>query len=289
VLVLVALSVGCGNKKSNKSRTEQQLDELQKKKDADAQKKEKDEKAKLAPAAAEVVNLSSPYTDASSTLINPDGPCPEGMWALFPGDPPGATKEEKKANAAKKKDLADSFKGKQFLIKLRGPGQVTLKPYDAPKGSFPVEVLGTIDCTDPAGRIAIAWTAAKAGDPGNSAVHEGSDITQNIWMAPPLPFELKMTSQQEAKDFFGKNVIGLSARVVFTLGKVEVDKKIKRVKKVTEKAAGESLGFGGGDEDWGAGRMVHAELVGVRVATDREKKELFDQKTFEAPKPAGKK
>ncbi len=279
VVVLLSLCLACGNKKGSKSRAEQQLEELQKKKDAEAKaKKDKEEKDKLAPVPTEVVNLDPPYNDGSSAIINAEGPCPDGFWALFGGEPPGATKEEKKANLAKKKQLADELKGKQFLVKLRGPGQVTLKPYDAPKGLFPVEVLGTIDCVDSAGRVAIAWTQAKAGDPGNSAVHEGSEVTQNVWMAPPVPFELKMTSQTEAKDFFGKNVVGLSARVVFTLGKAEVDRKIKRVGKVTEKAAGETLTIGGGDEDWGAGRLVRAQLVGVRVATDREKKQLFEQK-----------
>ncbi len=259
--------------KPNK-RTEQALNDLQKRKEDEAKKKKEE---KLAPVPTEVVIIDPPYNDAGSVIINPDGPCPEGLWALFP-DVPGGSPEEKKANTAKKKELAESFKGKQFLVRLRGPGQVTLLPYDAPKGLFPLEVVGTIDCTDSIGRIAIAWTQAKAGDPGASAAKQGSEVTQNVWMAPPWTIPYDMKSQEEAKAFKEKNQLGLSARVVFTLGKTAVDKKLKRIGKVTEEAAGEKLGFGGGVEDWGAGRMVRAEVVGVRVATEREKKQLFEKK-----------
>jgi hypothetical protein len=139
-------------------------------------------------------------------------------------------------------------------------------------------VKGTIDCTDSMGHVAIAWTEAKAGDPGNSAAKEGSEVTQNVWNALPVTFELPITSLTEAKTFNDANRFGLSARVAFTPGKVEVDKKLKKVPKVTEQAAGETLTIGGGTEDWGAGRLLHAELLGIRVATDREKKQLFDQK-----------
>ena len=45
----------------------------------------------------------------------------------------------------------------------------------------------------------------------------------------------------------------------------------------------ETISIGGGNEDWGAGRMVHADLVGLRVASDHEKTELFQKKGEAAP------
>src|SRR5438105_1868294 len=81
-----------------------------------------------------------------------------------------------------------------------------------------------------------------------------------------VKFSIPMKSMAEAKEWKNKNLIGLSARVVFKLGKPDVDKKLHKVAKVTEKAAGETISIGGGTEDWGAGRLVHAELIGLRVA-----------------------
>lgn len=259
---------------SGSSRTADQLAALQKKKEAEARAKSED---KLEALPTEVIKLDPPYDDSQATVILPDGPCPEGFWALFGGAVPGADAEEKKANAARRKELAEAARSKKYIVKLRAPAQVVLSPYDAPNGKFTIDVHGTIDCTDSIGRIALAWTDAKAGDPGASAAKEGSEVTQNIWMAEPVKFELPIKALTEAKEFNDKNRFGLSARVGFSLGKVEVDKKTKRVSKVSAKAEGETLSFGGGAEDWGAGRLIHAELLGVRVATEREKKQLFEK------------
>lgn len=272
VVTLLACSSGGG------SRASDQLAALKKKQEADA--KAKKEKAdKLEPLPTEVIKLDPPYDDTQAAVILPDGPCPEGFWAMFPGDAPGATPEEKKANAAKRKEVAEAARAKKYIVKLRAPAQVVLSPYDAPGGKFSIDVNGTSDCTDPLGRIALAWTEAKAGDPGNSAAKADADFSQNVWLAGPAHFELFIKSMTEAKEFSDKNRFGLSARVGFTLGKVQVDRKIKKVAKVSEKveAAGETLSFGGGNEDWGAGRLIHAEVLGIRVATDREKKQLAEK------------
>jgi hypothetical protein len=274
LVTLLACSKGGGGG----SRATEQLAALKKKQEADAKAK-KDKENAPAPLPVEVVKLDPPYDDTQAIAILPDAPCPEGFWALFPGDAPGATPEEKKANAAKRKELAEAARAKRYIVKLRAPAQVVLSPYDAPNGKFTIDVNGTIDCTDGLGRIALAWTDAKAGDPGNSAAKADADFSQNAWIAQPAHFELPIKSLTEAKEFNDKNRFALSARVAFGLGKVEVDKKIKKVAKVTEKvaAAGETLSFGGGNEDWGAGRLIHADLLGIRVATDREKKQLVEK------------
>jgi hypothetical protein len=270
--LVVIVALGCS--KGSSSRTADQLAALQKKKEQEAKEKKKD---KLEPLPTEVIKLDPPYDDTQATVIVPDGPCPEGFWALFGGDAPGENPEEKKANAARRKELAEAARARKYIVKLRAPTQVVLSPYDAPQGKFTIDVLGTVDCTDGLGRIAIAWTPPKAGDPGNSAAKAEAEFSQNVWMAEPVKFELPIKALTEAKEFNDKNKFGLSARVAFSPGKTEVDKKLKRVARVSEKAAGETLTFGGGSEDWGAGRLLKAELIGIRVATDREKKTLLEK------------
>jgi hypothetical protein len=262
-------------KGNSSTRAQEQLEALQKKKEAEKKAATED---KPAPLPTEVIRLEPPYDDAQAVVLLPDGPCPEGFWALFPGDAPGATPEEKKANQANRKAVADQVRSKKYLVRMKGANFVTLSPYDAPKGRFLIEVKGTIDCTDSMGHIAIAWTEAKASEPGTSAAKEGAEVTQNVWNAAPVTFELPITSLADAKTFNDQNRFGLSARVAFTPGKVDVDKKMKKVAKVTEQAAGQTVSLGGGMEDWGAGRLLHADLLGIRVATDREKKQLFDQR-----------
>lgn len=256
------------------SKAQQQLEELKKKQAVEAKEKEAADDAKKNPKVA-AATLPVPYDDTQATVIVSDGPCPEGLWALFGGKAPGDTAAEQKANAAKRKEVAEAARGKQYLIKLRG---LKLSPYDEVAGKFTIEMPGTIDCEDSIGRIALAWSEAKAIDPGASAVHEGSELTQNVWTAKPLTFDLPMTSMKDAKEFEKTSKLGLSARVGFKLGKTAVDVKTKRVAKVSEKAAGETLSFGGGAEDWGAGRLINAEVLGIRVANQNEKNQLFEKK-----------
>lgn len=265
----------CACPENRAKRAEKQLADLKAKQEAEKLAKSAEEK--LAPVVP-AVQLDPPYDDHTSERLTPDGQCPEGLWALVPGEAPGATPEEKKANAARRAELAKSFEGKKFMYRLRAPHQVVLKPHDAANGVLPIEVLGTVDCTDSGGHIAIAWTDAKAGMPEASAAKQDADWVQNIWNAPPIAFTLPIKSMSEAKAFQQNNALALTARVVFTFKKGEVDKKLRKVPKVKETAAGETLSFGGGMEDWGAGRLVRAELVGVRVAIDQEKKQIFELK-----------
>lgn len=275
-LVVVALC-SCSSKGSS-DRVAEQLAALQKKKEQEAKEKAKRDAERTAPAPVEAVKLDPPYDDTQATAILPDGPCPEGFWALFPtGEVPGATPEEKRTNAAKRKELAEQVRARKYLVKLRGPPQVVLSPYDQAAGKFTVDVLGTVDCTDALGRIALAWTDAKAGDPGHSAAKAEAEFAQNVWLAPPLQFELPLKSISEAKEFGEKNKFSLFARVAFTPGKTELDKKVRKVARVQEKAHGETLAFGGGSEDWGAGRLLRAEVLGVRLANDREKHQLAEK------------
>lgn len=270
-LLAVALW-GCPEKSAN--RTKQQLEALQKKKEDKARADK--EKEDLAPLPTPTIRLDPPYDEMSAVLINGDGPCPDGFWALLPGEAPGATPEEKKLNAQRRQVIVDDLRSKTYLVKLRLP-QVALKPFDAPKGTFTVEVIGSIDCQDVTTRqrIAVSWTDAKAGVPPSGA-YDGAEVAPNHWLAPPVTFSLPMKTMAEAKEFEQKNRLGISARVAFKLGKGEVDKKMKKVAKVEVEAHGEKLSTGGGMEDWGAGPLVRGELIGLRVATGGEKVQLLE-------------
>ncbi len=240
---------------------------------AKAEMKDQVAQANKPPPPPEPVKLSPPWDEAAHTILVPDGKCPEGLWALFNLGAPGETPAEKKANLARKAALEKELREKTFLVKFGRGEQVKLLPHDAPKGVMPIDVLGSIDCTDSAGHITIAWTDAKAEAPSASAAQEGSEIQQNIWNAPPVAFRLPMPSMAEAKKFTDEHKIGLSARVVFKLGKVANDKKLFKPGKVV---AGD-ISIGGSTEDWGAGRLVRAELIGVRVAADREKTSIAEK------------
>jgi hypothetical protein len=280
---LIALAA-CGGKSSSEKRIEEKAKAAEKA-NADREKAAADKQAareaammnKPAPG-AEVVNVPAPYGDAGNTIVRADGDCPEGLWALFSGgEVPGADKDAKKANAAKRGELAKALKEKTYLVKFK-TADVKLSPYDAPKAKFVVDMPGSIDCSDSIGHITIAWSAAKATTPPPSAAQAGSEVTQNIWLAPPVQFDLPMPTMAQAKEFNDKNRLGLSARVVFKLGKVEVDKKMKKMPKMGTEAAGEKITMGGGMEDWGAGRLVRAEVIGIRLAAEKEKTQLAEKK-----------
>lgn len=279
-LLAVVLAFGCSSKDSAAKKMEDKqkaLDAAKAAKDKVLAEKDAARWGKGTPTEPPP-KLDAPYDDSGNTLLKADLDCPGPFWALFSGDAPGGTPEEKKANAAKRGELAKTVTEKTYLVKFRAPTDMKLSAYDAPKGKFTITLPGTIDCTDSIGRIAIAWTKAEAKDPGASAAKEGQEVNPNIWVAQPIAFDAPVATMAEAKEFENKMRLSLSARVVLKLGKTEVDKKMKKIAKVTEKAMGETISMGGGVEDWGAGRLIHAELVGVRVATDREKTQLFEKK-----------
>lgn len=277
--LLVTLAVatlallGCPTESAQK-RMEDKIASQQKVLEKAKQDRRAKEEAATVPVAVAPVQLESFWDSPEYTALIPDAPCPADFWSLFPGEAPGANKEEKKANNAKRAGLAKALREKTYVVKLKGPAQVTLQPFDAPTGHFPLEVLGTIDCTDAFGHVAIAWSAAKAGAPPNSAAKQDADVTQRMWFAEPLKYALPMKSMVEAKDYADKYKGGFSARIVVKLGKADVDKKIIKTEKVTDK----DITIGGGMEDWGAGRLMRTELQGIRIAVDREKTSVLEKK-----------
>lgn len=237
----------------------------------------KERAAKAEPPAGKATTEEAPvrldpyWEDSSYIKILDDGACPDGMWALFPGDPPGQDAAEKKANQARRADLAKKLLGATFIVLTN---DVNVGEYDSRKGEIPLQVLGSVECTDSMGRISVSFTEATPQLP------PGRDFGQWYWDAPKQEFA-RAIKLSEATTFKRTYKVGLDARLVFKLGKTQVHKKIEKVEETPEERA-ERIKFnipgGGGIEDWGAGRMVKAELAGIRIAAEKSRTVLFEKR-----------
>jgi hypothetical protein len=265
------LALGCGDKKDARwvEQQEKANDEAKAKVKAERQKKED---ALYGPKTTDTGPKDPFWDDSTLVPIENERACPEGVWALFPGKAPGTEKEEQKKNEAQRADLIKKLKSTRFVTHLKPPNDTKLEEYDAPKGHFPVTVSGLVDCTDSAGHLVIAFTQAKAITPPSSAAKQGAEVTLRIWDAKPTIFILPMKSMSDAKDWKSHHQFDLEARVVYTLGKPEVDRKMFKTSKVS--SAGMTMG--GGAEDWGAGRAIHAVVEGTRLTTDKGRTVLED-------------
>jgi hypothetical protein len=228
-----------------------------------AAEKERAATPEARPASAE--GPKHPYwDDPSSLVIRHEKACPENLWALFSGPAPGSDDEEKKRNEARRKELAEELRGRTFIARLRGPSEVKLGEYNAAKGRYPVEVKSVLDCEDSLGRVAIALGEAKAVDMPKSAMPGSSSIVQAMWDGPARIFAMPFESQADAKSFGDKHRFGMEAYVSFRVGKTDVHKKLVKV----PKASGGGITIGGGTDDFGAGRILRAEVQAVRLAAN---------------------
>jgi hypothetical protein len=169
--------------------------------------------------------LGPPWDDAK--ILVPDAPCPLGFWALLPGAAPGG-------DEVSRGGFAGALRADMYRVKLRAPEGVALTPFDSAKGELGVEVKGSMECKDPAGRVTIAWTSGKPGA-----------------AAPPVALPVPMASAATAKEWADKNGPGLRATVVFKLTNGEAP---------------------------GGARVVHAELLGVRVTAEEGRTLVVEKK-----------
>src|SRR5512145_1650449 len=63
-------------------------------------------KAEEAPKELPPVRLDARWDDPSFLQFKEGGPCPDGLWALFPGQVPGSSDSEKAANKRDAPQLA---------------------------------------------------------------------------------------------------------------------------------------------------------------------------------------
>lgn len=255
ISLAAAVTAACGG-----SSTEDRMQKRQRALDeAKAKQSEQKPAGRSDPGAPS--RAAHPYWDNSSlVVVRNEKACPEGLWALFAGQAPGGDDAARRANEAKRGELASSLRSKTFVARMRGPEELKLREYDAPKGYFPLELRGVIDCEDSIGRIAIAFTEPKAITPKGSAL-SGDTVVESIWDAPPRPYQVPMRGVSEAKAFRDRHQFGLEAYVVFKLGKTDVHHKKMKI----EKESAGDITIGGNVQDFGAGRMVRAEVDQVRI------------------------
>ncbi len=266
--LVAALSVGTTGCRDARKKVE----EAQRRREAERKAYEDEKEAKRLAAIPKIEPAKlDPFWDSPTFLKAVNGkPCPEGLWALFPETP--GEGPEKDANEAKRASLAEKVRGATFVAVMHSGGGLELKPYNKKKKRLSVEVDGLLECTDGLGVVSLAW-----GDPAKPfrAPQPGDEDEvlppQSVWRAQPIVLNLPFNTAAEAKKFSDEVVVGLDARIVFTLGKVAVDSKKHKTPVATEGAPPALV-------DYGAGRLVHVNVVGVRLSSDHEKNELLVQK-----------
>lgn len=268
----LALLAGCTDAKSKMKEREAARAAEKKALEAAAEAKRK------AAQKFEAADLEPFWADPAYLKVGTGKPCPDGLWALFPTTPgEGAVKE---ANEKKRPELLEKVRAATFVAVMPFDTGVRLKKYNARKKTMAVEVDGLIECFDGAGILSLAWgQPAKAFRPrmpkeDDDDYEEGPATPQAVWRAQPLWFPLKFETAAEAQAFVERRGPGIEVRLVFTLGKVDVDKKVQKTARayVPDAAVQED------DIDWGAGRLVHVDLLGVRVATNHEHDMLAEQR-----------
>lgn len=261
--LLLATTSGCTDNKKK-------MQEAQKRRDAEKKAAEEKEAARLKALTPKVnrAQLGVPWDDPAYLKVSLGRPCPEGLWSIFPGTPGEGAEQER--NAAKRPELAQKMKDSTFVVLLAHGNGVTMGKYNAKKKQLTVEVDGLVECYDGLGLLALAWgePAKPFRPPHVDPEEDESEMSspQAVWRAQPLRFPLPFATAAEAKKFRDGPGLGLEARLVFKLGKIDLDKKMLKTSKPLPDA-------GAVDEtlDWGAGRLVHVQLVGVRLGTDFEK------------------
>jgi len=269
LLAALTLSAGSGCV-DNKAK----MREAQKKRDAEKKAQEDKEAARLKALQPKVdrAKLDSFWDDPSFLKVTLGRPCPEGLWSLFPGAPGEGAEQAR--NEAKREELAEKMRNSTFVVLLAHGNGVTMRKYNAKKKQLTIEVDGLVECYDGLGLLSVAWgQPAKPFRPPPPDADEEEMTPQAVWRAQPLLFPLPFPNAAEANKFRDKAGLGIETRIVFKLGKIDIDKKKLKTEKPLPDAGAvkEEL-------DWGAGRLVHVDVLGVRVGTDFEKTMLVEKR-----------
>jgi hypothetical protein len=267
LLAVLACSSGCVDNKAK-------MREAQKKRDAEKKAQEDKEAARLKALQPKVdrAKLDSFWDDPSFLKVTLGRPCPEGLWSMFPGTPGEGAEQTR--NEGKREELAEKMKNSTFVVLLAHGNGVTMRKYNPKKKQLTIEVDGLVECYDGLGLLSVAWgQPAKPFRPPPPDADEEETTPQAVWRAQPLLFPLPFPNAAEANKFRDKAGLGIETRIVFKLGKIDIDKKKLKTEKPLPDAGAvkEEL-------DWGAGRLVHVDVLGVRVGTDFEKTLLAEKR-----------
>ncbi|MFZ5446472.1 MAG: hypothetical protein ACOZQL_41170 [Myxococcota bacterium] len=253
------------------------MQEAQQRRNAEKKAQEEKEAARLKALTPKVnrAQLGPPWDDPGYLKVTLGRPCPEGLWSIFPGTPGEGAEQQR--NESRRAELATKLREATFVVLLSHGNGVTMRKYNAKKKQLTVEVDGLVECYDGLGLLSLAW--GEPAKPFRPPVVDPEEVEadmsspQAVWRAQPLRFALPFPTAAEANRFRDGPGLGLEARLVFKLGKIDLDKKMQKTSKPLPDA-------GAVDEtlDWGAGRLVHVQLVGVRLGTDFEKTLVAEQR-----------
>ena len=271
LVLLVSLTLGANSGcVDNKTK----MKEAQKRRDAEKKAQEDKEAARLKALQPKVdrAKLDSFWDDPSFLKVSLGRPCPDGLWSMFPGAPGEGAEQTR--NEGKRAELAEKMKNATFVVLLAHGNGVTMRKYNAKKKQLTVEVDGLVECYDGLGLLSVAWgEPAKPFRPPPPDADEEEMTPQAVWRAQPLLFPLPFPNAAEANKFRDKAGLGIETRIVFKLGKIDIDKKVGKTARPLPDAGEVKEAL-----DWGAGRLVHVDVLGVRVGTDFEKTLLTERR-----------
>jgi hypothetical protein len=259
LISLVPLVFGTGGCTNHKKKMEERV---KKRDDAkDAYEKKEDEKRKAAIPKIEPAHLDAPWDDPAYLKVTSGKPCPDGVWALFSTAP--GEDAEKAANEKKRPELLPKVKEGTYVTVLNVDTGVKVLPYNSKKKALPIEIDGLVECTDGVGMVSMAWgEPAKVLRPKKDEAEETSP--QSVWRAKPVAFTVPFDSPAEASAFVEGPGAGLQVRLVYKVKKVQEDKHLVKTEL--------------GKVDFGAGRLMHVDLVAARLSTDHEKTAVVEKK-----------
>jgi hypothetical protein len=254
-LAALALSACTNHKKKMEDRVKARDDAK------DKFEKKEEEKRKAAIPKIEPAHLDPPWDDPAYLKVTSGKPCPDGVWAMF-STAPGEDAEQA-ANEKKRPELLPKVKEGTYATVLNVDTGVKVLPYNTKKKVLPIEVDGLVECTDGVGMVSMAWgEPAKVLRPKKDEAEETSP--QSVWRAKPISFALPFDSQAEASAFVEGPGAGLQVRLVYKVRKVQEDKHLVKTEL--------------GKVDFGAGRLMHVDLVAARLATEHEKTAVVEKK-----------
>lgn len=257
ILGLAFAGPACTDSKKKMRDAQKRLDAERK-----AHQEAEDAKRKAAAPKVEQAQLEPFWADPSYQRVATGRPCPEGLGSLFPT--PGAPRDD---------ETVARLRAATYVSVLSHGNGVTVRQYNPKKKVLTVEIEGVVECFDSSGLLTVAWgePAKPYRQPGGDEEEEEEAVAQSVWRARPLRLFVPFPSAAEAKRFAQKDGLGLDARLVYRLGKVDVDSKVKKAPPTEEGGAPGAL-------DWGAGRLVHVDVLGLRLAVDHEKTALIENR-----------
>ncbi len=220
------------------------------------------------------------YWSAPDVVVFRDHqPCPDGLWSVFPGDAPGEDEFARHESASHRAELATRIRSTRFLLAVNDVNSAQLGNYNFSTHSFTLTLYpdgDVVACTngDAGGsaqarsEIAIGLNSARSVDmtPGNDGL-----VGFHTWEITPLRFRVSVP-QGDAEEFAERHRNTLNFQMGWRVGGARIDRRMAR-----DQASREL-------DDYGAGRLIQATAVAVRVYNRDTEEILVDTSPTSQPR-----